>query len=326
MNERTEAYSKPLRTLVAFPILVGIISLTVMSYAPNSLAGSACLPPNVFGVQECVAGIEFTRVISVAAQQHKDEWCWAATISMLFDFYGHKISQEDIVRLAYGSLADMPAQPTQLTNALNKTWTDGTGSFAVATIKVFDIQDMIANMNSRDIITALSNGQPVVIGAEGHAMLLTAIKYILMPNGLNPITYAGVLDPWYGTARQLDPAHSLAQYAAIVSVTNDANQSPAAGERNRQNPTGSDRCKERYNTCIHDVRSIDSCVEEEYPAKCIDTCMNSYGLSRSECEQIRCRPTPTNLEGWRRRCSVLIDDDKDKCSDKRDECRGESSD
>lgn len=147
-----------------------------------------------------------------------NELCWAASISMLFQYYNHPISQGDIVRIAFGELANMPVQPAQLTSALNRTWKDSTGgSFIVTTTKVFDNQNGFFNINGDDVIDALSNSQPVVIGTSQHTMLLTAVKYRRMPSGLRPIYWAGVIDPWYGKTRYLGSTDVIV-YAAIVSI------------------------------------------------------------------------------------------------------------
>jgi hypothetical protein len=108
-------------------VAIPIILLLLLASPGRALARGACSPPDLNGVQECVAGVTFSQAIGVADRQHMDEWCWAATVSMLFRYYNHRVSQENVVRFAYGQLVDMPGQPGQLTAALNRVWQDDDG-------------------------------------------------------------------------------------------------------------------------------------------------------------------------------------------------------
>lgn len=84
--------------------------------------------------------------------------------------------------------------------------------------------------------------------------------------------------------------------------------------------TGS--CEGKYQRCLGNVRTVDQCIQDEFPARCIKTCVNSFGFSYDECSTRRCLPTSSNVSGWKRSCARITDDERDKCKEKRDDCTG----
>jgi len=88
-------------------------------------------------------------------------------------------------------------------------------------------------------------------------------------------------------------------------------------------PRDDDSCQSQYRSCVADVRSVEQCVEDEFPDRCIRTCMSSYGFSRRECETRRCLQTPENLRGWRSRCADLVRDEREACAKEKRSCSGD---
>ena len=83
----------------------------------------------------------------------------------------------------------MPGQPGQIMGDLNRAWTDDNGDDFRAHGDVF----------SANVVTAaqdLSADQPLLIGALGHCMVLTALTYLLDGYGRWSIQAATVRDPW----------------------------------------------------------------------------------------------------------------------------------
>ena len=155
----------------------------------------------------CLAQVAFPQFAATYEQQYQSEWCWAASISMVFAYYGHPISQQRIVSEAYGAPVNMPAVSGFLiAQALNRVWIDDRGRQFKASLKAaFDAQSGVEAINSAVIVEALANGHPLVVGARGHAMVTTAVYYISTPNGPG-ILNVGVFDPWPGVgARNLLP-------------------------------------------------------------------------------------------------------------------------
>jgi hypothetical protein len=77
------------------------------------------------------------------------------------------------------------------------------------------------------------------------------------------------------------------------------------------------QCEARYQACLSKARSVDQCVGEEFPKRCIDTCMRVYGHTYAQCSSQYCLPTATNMAGWRDRCEQL---DPQACDRARMEC------
>lgn len=155
-----------------------------------------CGPYNNYGVQRCVAGIN-SSILDVRGLdvQYADQWCWAASIQAIFNYYGHNISQARIVQETFGQVVNMPAQPGTILNALNRYWIDDSG-----------VQFMVqANSFSASPITAaqdLASDNPLIIGTMGHAMVLTALEYDHNTYGQGSVIAAVVRDPWPSNARR----------------------------------------------------------------------------------------------------------------------------
>lgn len=170
--------------------------------------------PTAYGnVERCTVGIQ--SISFQQAYQQQSEWCWAAAISMLFEFHGHKISQQRIVQETWGVVTNMPAQPAQILNDLNRSWKDDSGV-------AFRSQGDMRTVNIYTAVDDLKNDNPLIIGALDHATVLTAITGDTnMTTGAWQIDQVIVRDPWPGNGgrRALTPMEwgNLA-FAARVRV------------------------------------------------------------------------------------------------------------
>lgn len=161
-----------------------------MMFASQS-CGQAMTTP--YGpVQRCTAGIKSVALQPVQSYQQRNEWCWAACISMVFAYYGHRVSQQRIVKEVWGQVVNMPGLPGQILSDLNRAWKDdGGGSFASRGDSL--------SANAFNAVKDLENDQPLIIGAMGHAMVLTALTGdINAQSGAWQIVEAVVRDPWPG--------------------------------------------------------------------------------------------------------------------------------
>jgi len=147
----------------------------------------------------CTSQVNFVNFAQQAYQtQYQNEWCWAASISMIFNFYGHPVSQPRIVASAYGSPVNVPAPGIVMAQQLNKNWTDDNGvNFYSQLSGVFDPIAGVSTLNNNQLITELDQGHPIVIGTNGHAVVITQIQYYQTNYGPNVIV-VGVFDPWPG--------------------------------------------------------------------------------------------------------------------------------
>jgi hypothetical protein len=78
-------------------------------FASQSCGQAATTP---YGpVQRCTAGIKSVALQPVQSYQQQNEWCWAACISMVFAYYGHRVSQQRIVKEVWGRVVNMRKRP-----------------------------------------------------------------------------------------------------------------------------------------------------------------------------------------------------------------------
>lgn len=185
MNRRTFLLS-------AFPSGAALLPLT--SHA--LLSCGPFVPP---GVQQCEAGID-SSIAHVAAAavggQHLSQWCWAACIEMVFTYYGHTVPQERIVRETWGRIVNLPGQPGQILENLNRDWTDEDGND-------FSVSGDAYSANPITAAQDLSQDMPLIIGTMGHAVVLTSLVYVRDGFGRGNVNAAIVRDPWPGRGRRV---------------------------------------------------------------------------------------------------------------------------
>lgn len=150
----------------------------------------------------CDSYIPLQKLQKIYAAQQQSEWCWAASISMIFAFSGHPVRQARIVKEAYGSVMNMPGNYPALFGSLDRNWTDENGDdFSVTLNHLFAPDVGVGNLSNADLAQALEDENPVLYCTSQHAMVLTSMKYI----GSNVID-AWVMDPWPGNGlRHLSP-------------------------------------------------------------------------------------------------------------------------
>jgi Papain-like cysteine protease AvrRpt2 len=160
-------------------------------------------------------------------RQETPVWCWAASLSALFGYFGHPIDQKRIVARYFPPPGITSGPPWVMRDALNTTWVDDQGNS-------FKVSSPITNLyppagptqvNNVDIIRALDNEIPVFYGDTTHAMVLVQADYFIAPDGTPQIVGGGAVDPYpnpmTGFAfgfRPLQPNEMRALFAAIPSV------------------------------------------------------------------------------------------------------------
>lgn len=172
------------------------------------------------GYRTCSVGVE---VGLETARQRCREWCWAACIEAVFNFHGRRVRQERIVNKVYGGNICRSAIGPQIAHAVDGEWAEEGGDTFDASIEVlWDSQFQFGRPDA--VIQAareLEADNPLIIGALGHATVLTAMTY--SGNGfavqLNELV---VRDPWPGNPnrRVLTPQEAFAtQFLAKVQVS-----------------------------------------------------------------------------------------------------------
>ncbi len=159
-------------------------------------------------MRQCESGIRSDLLTVTAADvggQHMDQWCWAASIEMVFRYYGYVVPQERIVKETWGEIYNQPADAPTILQNLNRVWTDDAGKRFQA----------VGDAYSANVVTAsqdLANDMPLilgtVVGGGGHAMVLTSLVYWCAGwTGMGwtqcGINSAIVRDPWPGNGRRV---------------------------------------------------------------------------------------------------------------------------
>jgi hypothetical protein len=177
--------------------LVTAVTASIASILSNkAYALLNCTPFNPVGIQQCAVGIDSNIANVVASDtQHLNQWCWAACIEAVFGYYGFYIPQEEIVRQTWGNIVNLPGQPWQILANLNRPWIDANGRQFVVS----------GDSYSANVLTAaqdLANNMPLIIGTQGHAMVLTSLVYMRDYQGNGQVNNAIVRDPWPGRGRR----------------------------------------------------------------------------------------------------------------------------
>jgi Papain-like cysteine protease AvrRpt2 len=123
----------------------------------------------VFPFDGYTARINSTMVVAVAPELQKTSvWCWAASLSLIFTYEGHPISQEQIIIQNFDSLENAPAGDfLNFEDKLNGEYIDANGKkFTSDAIQIFSIADATHS---------LILGYPILFKGIHHAFVQTAI-------------------------------------------------------------------------------------------------------------------------------------------------------
>lgn len=207
--------SNGLRRLVCLILLASVL-LVVSTQAS---AAHMQLPNGVWRVY-------LSRQVPIVTQR-TPVWCWAASLSAVFGYYGHPVDQTRIVARYFPPPGITTGPPWVMRDALNTTWVDDAGN-------TFSVSSPITNLyppqgpmqvSNVDIIRALDNEIPVFYGDTTHAMVLVQTDYVIGPDGMPNIIGGGAVDPYPNPAtgaawgfRPLQPNEMRALFAALPTV------------------------------------------------------------------------------------------------------------
>lgn len=143
-------------------------------------------------------GIPSAKLNYVASTQKKPQWCWAASIQMVLNYYNVSISQQQIVERTYGrnmhgELPDWAAGIETIHKNLNNWSVDNDGKNYIVTA-----QFGLGAPPPFFLIEELRQQRPVIIGYQsnfgGHAAVVTALSYY--ETNLGPVVRTIILrDP-----------------------------------------------------------------------------------------------------------------------------------
>ena len=150
--------------------------------------------------QERYIGIPPARMDYFAAGQRQSQWCWAASIQMVLNYYGVAISQEQIVARTYGmdpfGRPPNRAGSLQLITANLNNWNiDNQGRLYTVTASL-----RMEAPTPTILIQELSQQKPIIVvyssgPNSSHAVVVTAARFISSPQGAIILSLV-VRDPW----------------------------------------------------------------------------------------------------------------------------------
>ncbi len=189
------------------------LPLLALPFSRTAQAIGFCTGGQATG-RTCEARILSALAGQSAQPQYQSQWCWAAAIAMIFDYFGSPVSQARIVKETFGSIVNLPAYPEDLLRPINRAWADDSG-------RRFVSLGGLLPFNTRTIATFLGNDRPLIIGSVGHIMVLTAYRWVEDPRGETHAISALALDPALGGRERLLSPTEIRQTSllAFVQVT-----------------------------------------------------------------------------------------------------------
>jgi hypothetical protein len=191
--------------------LMGALGASAAAATATANAGIVCKPLIAQNLRRCNVGL---RVPFRTARQRCPNWCWAACVETVFALSGHAVPQEAIVRKLFGGLICMPAVGLGITQSIKGRWVRPDGShFDVAADVLQDAPSFFARPNAiPQAARELAKGTPLILGALGHATVMTAMTYTLTGDGAYRIEEVVIRDPWPDNPnrRVLTPREAMA--------------------------------------------------------------------------------------------------------------------
>ena len=179
-----------------------------------------CSAPDSNGTARCEAGLPGKSVQELAVVQEQSQWCWAASISMIFAHHGYRVAQEEIVKDGYGVVTNLPAPSGEaMTHALSRSWIDQDAKPFLGMAIASDTLARKFQVSNHKVIAELAAGRPLLLGAISHAVVLVGLRYERSASGALRITGGTVIDPQPGRGiRPLLRAEMRPTYVAAVQV------------------------------------------------------------------------------------------------------------
>lgn len=200
--------------------LLALLSALLLLAPRGVLATEVCGEPNAAGIQLCSSGLDAAQIAQMRIVQEKSQWCWAASIAMVFSHHGFRVAQEDIVRTQFSDAADQPLHATLLAPAAQRAWKDQGGRSFFASVTTGDALARRFLFKDDTVIRELRAQRPLIVGALGHAMVLVQVHWERF-TAQDAVRIVGgvVIDPAPGKGvRPLARAELNPAYVAAVQV------------------------------------------------------------------------------------------------------------
>jgi hypothetical protein len=186
-----------------------------------SLAAERCSEPNADGVRSCEVSLEHASIAQMAVPQEQALWCWAASIAMIYAHYGYRITQGEIVAIRAPMAHEQSAGASgeTITQLLSRAWVTRDNTTFESSAVAADRNANRFELTNEAALEELAQGRPLLVGANGHAMVLVALHFQRTAQGRVRIDGGTVIDPEPGTGvRRLTASEMTPTYIAAVRV------------------------------------------------------------------------------------------------------------
>ena len=216
--------ARPLGALAALLLTAGLAQ-----------AGTRCDPSQTAGIERCVSGLPASLIARMQQNQESSNWCWAASVSMLLRRYGVSVPQQQVAREHLGRPDNVKVSLEALSDVFNRTWRDEEGRQLDGALSPLPTWRKALGIGAPEVMEELAQGRPLLLAANGHAMVLVQVVYEqAVPGQGNTdeaprIVRAVVIDPQSPVlVRSLKPQERQPQYLARISVKNGPYMDPMA--------------------------------------------------------------------------------------------------
>jgi hypothetical protein len=211
-----------------------ILQATLAAALVLPFAASAkveCEAPDARGVQRCKAGLDDAQIRQIQRTQEKSQWCWAASIAMVFAHHGFTVTQEQVVRRQFADLADKGINGAAISQMLSRGWKDGAGRVFYTATAVADPYARRFEIANQSLVREMAEERPMIFGAEGHAMVLVQVEFERTgAEGAPRIVGGTVIDPAPGKGvRTLQRQEMRPHYLAAVQPATPEQIAAAGG-------------------------------------------------------------------------------------------------
>jgi hypothetical protein len=193
-------------------LIVGATAALVM---PRPAGAVEQCPAQGMPPGTCSVWLDPDRLVPVL--QRRSQWCWAACIEMICQWYGVPLGQESIVQRVYGDFVNWPGDDRVLTEWLNNDWVADDGTEFSMRARVFSPAMGLGDVSNELVIDDLRNERPLLNGSGTHATVVARVDYIDTATGPQ-VGQVHVIDPYPGAAAP--PWHARILNQAEMTAVN----------------------------------------------------------------------------------------------------------
>jgi len=153
-----------------------------------------CAPLLAESSRPIEVGIPTTAFNFVSATQMQTEWCWAASVQMVLNWYDIPVKQSQVVERVYGKTVDAAASENEIASAMNGIALDRRGrKVHLHTVRYTGIPAVSV------LVSEMQQKHPLLITFRSskkmlHAVVLTSAEYTQTEQGIH-VTSLTFRDP-----------------------------------------------------------------------------------------------------------------------------------